>query len=208
MNARSLDAIVYPTIRTVPNTIGETQRGSNCQLSAHTGLPALSVPAGLSRGLPVGMELMGRPFQDARLLALGYAFERANDHRQPPASTPPLVEGLAPTTVVVDVRARSEGAEARAHFEYDALRGALGFDVQVRGVPAEDIYAVVLRHADEEGRWYVARRLTGPGVVSDAGTLDLNAAMRTRLEAGELYLELVTRGDPVRFARAQVLLER
>src|SRR5690606_37552449 len=100
--------LAYPTIRTVAGVVGEPQRGSNCQLSAATGMPALSVPAGWSRDLPVGIELLGRPFDDARLLALGYALEQALPQRRPPASTPPLARGLAPAPRAASVRARAE----------------------------------------------------------------------------------------------------
>ena len=44
--------------------------------SALAGIPALSVPAGFtSDGLPVGMQLMGRPFQESELFAFGRAYE-------------------------------------------------------------------------------------------------------------------------------------
>ena len=68
----SLDALAYPTIRRRAAQIGDPQRGSNCQLSATTGLPALSVPAGFTdAGLPTGLDLLGRPLEDARFAAQG-----------------------------------------------------------------------------------------------------------------------------------------
>jgi aspartyl-tRNA(Asn)/glutamyl-tRNA(Gln) amidotransferase subunit A len=51
------------------------------------GLPALSVPAGFSRlGLPLGLQLVGRPFDEPTVLRLGHAYERAAGWwaRQPP----------------------------------------------------------------------------------------------------------------------------
>jgi aspartyl-tRNA(Asn)/glutamyl-tRNA(Gln) amidotransferase subunit A len=39
------------------------------------GLPAMSVPAGLSAGLPVGLQIIGKPWDEARLLRLGRGFE-------------------------------------------------------------------------------------------------------------------------------------
>jgi Asp-tRNA(Asn)/Glu-tRNA(Gln) amidotransferase A subunit family amidase len=45
-----------------------------------TGHPSLSVPCGFSSGLPVGMQLIARPGNEAALFALGHAFEMATDH--------------------------------------------------------------------------------------------------------------------------------
>jgi Asp-tRNA(Asn)/Glu-tRNA(Gln) amidotransferase A subunit family amidase len=50
------------------------------------GLPVLSVPCGLVQGLPVGLALVGRRFQDATVLRAGRAFQQATDwHEQRPA---------------------------------------------------------------------------------------------------------------------------
>jgi aspartyl-tRNA(Asn)/glutamyl-tRNA(Gln) amidotransferase subunit A len=51
------------------------------------GLPALAVPAGfLPNGLPVAMQLVGRPFDESTLFALGHAYQAATDwHQRAPA---------------------------------------------------------------------------------------------------------------------------
>ena len=51
-----------------------------------TGLPALSVPCGLAGGLPVGLQLVGKPFDEAMILRVGHAFEEATRwyERRPP----------------------------------------------------------------------------------------------------------------------------
>ena len=86
-----LDALLYPPIRRPPVLLGESQPGTNCQLSAHSGLPALVVPCGTTAaGIPVGLELLGRAWSEPTLLRLAYAYEQATHHRRPPASTPPL----------------------------------------------------------------------------------------------------------------------
>jgi aspartyl-tRNA(Asn)/glutamyl-tRNA(Gln) amidotransferase subunit A len=42
-----------------------------------TGLPALNIPAGLfDSKLPVGVQLVGRPFDEARILKIAYAYEQ------------------------------------------------------------------------------------------------------------------------------------
>jgi aspartyl-tRNA(Asn)/glutamyl-tRNA(Gln) amidotransferase subunit A len=50
------------------------------------GLPALSVPCGFARNLPVGLHLVARPLEEARLLKVAHHFQRATDwHRRVPA---------------------------------------------------------------------------------------------------------------------------
>jgi aspartyl-tRNA(Asn)/glutamyl-tRNA(Gln) amidotransferase subunit A len=53
----------------------------------YLGVPALVVPCGFdSRGLPIGLQLVGRPFAEAELLAAGHAFQRETDwHCRAPA---------------------------------------------------------------------------------------------------------------------------
>lgn len=92
MAKHDLDALVYPTLRVKPDFIGERQTGSLCHLAAHSGLPAITLPAGFtSDGLPVGIELLARPFEDGRLIELGFAWEQVARPRRPPGLTPSLV---------------------------------------------------------------------------------------------------------------------
>ncbi len=91
MDELRLDALAYPPVRRVAAPVGEPQPGANCQLSAATGLPAISMPSGFSdAGLPIGIELLARPFREPRLLAVAYAYEQAVRPRRAPGSTPPL----------------------------------------------------------------------------------------------------------------------
>jgi aspartyl-tRNA(Asn)/glutamyl-tRNA(Gln) amidotransferase subunit A len=51
------------------------------------GLPGLSLPCGFTRaGLPIGLQVLGKPFDEARVLRVARAFEREHDfsHRCPP----------------------------------------------------------------------------------------------------------------------------
>lgn len=91
-----LDAIVYP-MKTQPAPLigGEAEpatiaAGGNI-LSSITGFPAVVAPAGFTAGgLPVGIEFLGAPFTEDVLIGLAAGYESATDHRQLPASTPPL----------------------------------------------------------------------------------------------------------------------
>ena len=51
------------------------------------GLPGLSLPCGLVDGLPVGLQLVGRAWDEAGLLRLGAAYQRATSHH---LARPPL----------------------------------------------------------------------------------------------------------------------
>src|SRR5205085_5043307 len=50
------------------------------------GLPGLSIPCGFgARGRPVGLQIVGNHFDEARMLAVGHAYQQATDwHRRPP----------------------------------------------------------------------------------------------------------------------------
>jgi len=93
MASNQLDALIYPTLRVKPNFVGEKQSGSLCHIAAHSGLPAMSLPAGFtSDGVPVGVELLARPFAEGRLIELGFGWEQVAMPRRPPALTPSLKE--------------------------------------------------------------------------------------------------------------------
>ncbi|MCS7316574.1 MAG: amidase [Bryobacterales bacterium] len=54
------------------------------------GLPALVLPCGFAGGLPVAIQLVGRPFSENTLLAVGREFQRVTDwHRRRPPAIPP-----------------------------------------------------------------------------------------------------------------------
>jgi Asp-tRNA(Asn)/Glu-tRNA(Gln) amidotransferase A subunit family amidase len=101
MAEQRLDALAYATFDNPPPkipadaltraTVDSTGPGNNRRLSPAVGFPAITVPAGFTvDGLPVGLELMGRPFTESTLLGMAYAYEQATRHRRPPASTPAL----------------------------------------------------------------------------------------------------------------------
>lgn len=79
------DAILLPTTpTTAPLRDGEDAVAAAARLTAYTspfnltGLPAISIPCGFdTSGLPIGLQLVARPWAEARLLRIARAYERA-----------------------------------------------------------------------------------------------------------------------------------
>ena len=66
-------------------------------ISSATGLPAIVMPAGLhADGLPIALELLGRPFSEPRLIQVAQAYERRNRPRAIPTTTPRLPGDVFP----------------------------------------------------------------------------------------------------------------
>jgi amidase len=119
MDAAKIDAVVFPTWAQLPVLNGDrnTQvmtdnpdpKGGVTGLSSSLTFvgstlqwPALSVPNGyLGEGLPVGLQILGRAWDDARIISYAYAYEQATRYRRPPASTPPLTPMLVSAPVLV-----------------------------------------------------------------------------------------------------------
>ncbi len=100
------DALIYPSVASPPNILGEPlASGAGNRLSPFSGFPAITVPAGFTEdGLPVGLEFLGRAYDEPTLLKLTYAFEQGTQARRSPTSTPPLASESIPepgTTVAV-----------------------------------------------------------------------------------------------------------
>jgi Asp-tRNA(Asn)/Glu-tRNA(Gln) amidotransferase A subunit family amidase len=95
MDRYNLDALVYPLQKRLVSKHGEPNVERNGFLASNGMLPAIDVPAGYSRptpeapkGVPIGMDLLGRPFDEGRLLALAYAWEMNGWKRIDPPFTP------------------------------------------------------------------------------------------------------------------------
>ncbi len=69
-----IDVLVLPTVSHGPYRIGETERAGDadlCSFASLAGCPAISLPMGiLENGMPIGMQLVGAPGSDLRLLEL------------------------------------------------------------------------------------------------------------------------------------------
>ncbi|MDD2363583.1 MAG: amidase family protein [Eubacteriales bacterium] len=96
MADNELDALIYPHQQQLVCKIGEGQKQRNGVLCSATGFPSVVVPAGFAPstdapiGVPVGLEIAGKPFTEAILVEIAYAFEQLAQFRQAPVSTPSL----------------------------------------------------------------------------------------------------------------------
>ncbi|MCD8533689.1 MAG: hypothetical protein LR011_02425, partial [Verrucomicrobia bacterium] len=95
MDSYGLDALIYPHKLHGPLKLGhrsdpERQYKPN-QLSPVTGLPAMIVPMGFTPdGLPVGLEILGRPWSEPTLIKIASGFEAVTHNTRLPESTPSL----------------------------------------------------------------------------------------------------------------------
>jgi Asp-tRNA(Asn)/Glu-tRNA(Gln) amidotransferase A subunit family amidase len=120
MDAAKIDAVIFPTWAQLPVINGDRNTqlmtaepkpvpassigiGSTAPVAV-TGLsssltfvgstlqwPALSVPNGyLGEGLPCGLQILGRAWDDEKIIGYAYAYEQAAHYRRPPPSVPPL----------------------------------------------------------------------------------------------------------------------
>jgi Asp-tRNA(Asn)/Glu-tRNA(Gln) amidotransferase A subunit family amidase len=94
-----VDGLLFPTTPLPASKIGEDVETDlegkkvstfltyirNCVPVNVVGYPAISVPAGYSqKGLPIGLEIVARPWEEDKLLSMAYAFEQATKVRKPP----------------------------------------------------------------------------------------------------------------------------
>jgi aspartyl-tRNA(Asn)/glutamyl-tRNA(Gln) amidotransferase subunit A len=87
------DALITPTSPTLPFKIGEKvddplqmYLSDVCTLPINiAGVPAISIPAGFGEGLPIGMQIIGKPFGEETILKVAYAYEQATEwHKKKP----------------------------------------------------------------------------------------------------------------------------
>jgi aspartyl-tRNA(Asn)/glutamyl-tRNA(Gln) amidotransferase subunit A len=98
----AVDAVIAPVAPMAAPSIAESDVGNAPNAEAviqrltrftrpinYLGLPSLSIPSGFNaKGLPIGMQLVGRSFDEATLITIGAAFQRATDfHDKVPPAT-------------------------------------------------------------------------------------------------------------------------
>jgi amidase len=87
MDESALDALLAPT--SDPAWVSDLVNGDHYGQSFSTpaavaGYPHITVPAGFVDGLPVGVSLVARAYQEATLIGLAFAYEQASQARRPP----------------------------------------------------------------------------------------------------------------------------
>jgi aspartyl-tRNA(Asn)/glutamyl-tRNA(Gln) amidotransferase subunit A len=105
---REVDVFICPTLPFVATPLGETkvviQEGVEDEMLSAimqftgvpslTGLPSMSVPCGFSgEGLPIGMQIIGRPFDEATIFRVGHTYQQATDWHQRQPSLPGAAHG-------------------------------------------------------------------------------------------------------------------
>jgi Asp-tRNA(Asn)/Glu-tRNA(Gln) amidotransferase A subunit family amidase len=91
-----LDAIVHKAVEHQPTLIKDgvnppfvDQKGAPHINTFLMFVPSIVVPAGFTRdNLPAGITFLGRPYDDAKMIQLAYAYEQASLHRRAPVATP------------------------------------------------------------------------------------------------------------------------
>jgi len=207
MTEESLDALLYPTIRQTARPVGQPQPGSNCALSANSGLPAITVPAGYAEDdMPVGVELLGLPWSELRLLELAYAYEQGTEHRRAPAFTPSLFSES--TGVVLETRfTTASPLTVEASFTLDPSTQVLQFRTAVFGLSDSDVLAIDLhRRSTDSEKGPVLRQLSRRNGPRVAGRLRLSGREMSALRRGLLYLDVHTIDNVTGAARIDLSL--
>lgn len=200
MQAENLDAIAYPPIAELQVFVGENQPGNNCSISANSGLPALSLPVGFTdSGLPVGLELLGGFMDDARLLSLGYAFEQGNSMRQPPATTPPLQNGVAPAPTVHAIDFNQAGIRVQGSLAVDFTTNQLQADLTLTAAAGSEVHAVTVVIADDntpDASDPVVYNLSGPARSDASSTHVMTPAFRAAYTEQRVYIKVFASSLP------------
>lgn len=197
-------ALVYPTLRRKPARLGDGQGQSNCQLSAVSGLPALGVPAGFTDdGLPIGLDLLGRAFDEPGLLSLGYSIEQALKPRRPPFSTPSLVNGkrpasrtavvMVPVTADVPSGATRKGVGLVIDVAYDEPSARMDYTLRMMPAVAERVHSIWIHAGTSDTPGAARHELFGAGRPMK-GRVAVTAADRASLAEGGLLVRVYLKG--------------
>jgi amidase len=88
-----LDAVIAPSVSPAwptDHVLGDHFVGAGYGIAAVAATPSITVPAGESHGLPLGLTFMGRPYSEGDLLGLAFGLEQATKARKAPQYKPTL----------------------------------------------------------------------------------------------------------------------
>jgi amidase len=88
-----VEALLAPSLSPAwptDHVLGDHFVGAGYGMAAVAGTPSITVPAGESDGLPIGVTFMGRAYGEAELIGLAFALEQILKARKPPSFTPTL----------------------------------------------------------------------------------------------------------------------
>ena len=195
MATHDLDALVYPTLRVKPVAVGQSQYGSLCRIAAHSGLPAISLPAGFTPdGIPVGIELLAKAFDDSRLVALGYAWEQVASPRRPPPRTPSLVSD------VLEYHFEIQAPSMSGQLRFDRPTQVLHYEFELAPEADREVVDVKLHRGDPGS--------SGPVIELLGASTQASVAIRNEyvddLLQGRLYLVVYTEDAPAGAVRGQI----
>ena len=196
MTANNVDVLVFPVLGVKPMRIEEGQFGSSCQIAAHSGFPAMSMPAGFTPdGVPVGVEVLARPFEESRLISIGFAYEDIADTRRPPTRAPSLVGD------VLNYKFELEASDAAGSLRLDRSTQTLHYELEFSAIDDSDILTINLHRAGSDANGPVIDLL---GRERSGSVSVRNEDMDDLLDNG-LYLVVYTRGEPTGAARGQIV---
>jgi amidase len=205
MDAEKIDAMILPVwtrlpvlngdrnTQNVPNPVpGGGGSASTTFLASILRWPALSVPNGyVANGIPVGLHIVGRVWQEQKIINYAYAYEQATKYRIPPPTTPPLADSFASkfigTWKLIAVRERDPATGA------EVIAARPGIDGQLVYAPNGRLSVQIIR----EGREKVAAG-SSDGFSSYFGTWKLLPAEGCVVHEQEWNINQAQSGVPAK----------
>lgn len=93
LDGQKLDALLAPSMSPAwptDHVLGDHFLGAGYGMAAVAGTPSITVPAGETQGLPLGVTFMGRAYREGDLIGFAYALEQATKARKAPQYRPTL----------------------------------------------------------------------------------------------------------------------
>jgi amidase len=205
MDAEKIDAMILPVWTRLPVINGDRNTqpvavpvpggagsASTTFLASILRWPALSVPNGyVASGIPVGMHMVGRAWEEKKIIGYAYAYEQATEYRVAPPTTPPLTESFASkfigTWKLVAVRERDPATGT------EVIAARPGIDGQLVYAPNGRLSVQIIR----EGREKVAAG-SADGFSSYFGTWKLLPAEGCVVHEQEWNINQAQSGVPAK----------